>query len=888
MPTYTIAGKKVTTEKELSDAEIDEIYEKLSGKVVGGDAPAPDVKDTGVEEQRNFYMDQLYQGAGDLVASLVPDAFKYDYEAYKDVPVTNWGDLARNQEVQFRNETAEALGAQNVAPEGESQRYLGGGLRSLVAQGPLALMPAKTLVQAPLALSANLISSTGGFAGGDLGRQSAEALGFEKGGSASSALEAVGGAIGGAVNIPGRVATGLAFRTVSGTRDAVQGRDKSSEAVRAGFDDAAERVAISEIKQVVKRAAETGGPRLEETLANSKNVADSMNGLEIAPFVSLIDNPIYRQNIEYLYNSRPEFRAKVQESLAANKEVIDTRLTQMYGSRQAAEAALISQLPQNYTGRIKAAEKRIAQLDKQIERETQRFISDEDAVSVGARVDSLITAKKSAVVAKLSPEYERLLNKATEQGVNLQSGEVQQVYNFVRNTGNKERFASMPSLYKKINSFWKPVANPEAPEAPKRSPEVTAREVDSLKREVNRQLRTVKDPQKIDLLNELKRQLASAVDTMSPSFVSSYKALDKQYYTELGIPFNAQGVKQLSAAKFSDQAGTFLTKPQQAQEFLTMAGKEGIPVVRDAVMVKFNNAVLATGQFDLKAYTRFMNKNKRLIDLVPNLRGELSSMQSSIKGMQDTKARLEADYARRSKEISDGFYRSFNERGLTGVTADIINSPAKRKAHLEQLRNLTPETSAIARKGIQASMVDKALSAKGINALDFVKKHEGAYTEVFGPRYYKDLVTATQAFDLLRNADLGNTAFGISYRNQDVLSEKAGISFPQVQSVLRDRISNAGTKLAIIGSKVFSSNSVEKRDSQLAEFMLNPEAVTLVARQVEVLNSPNLTKAARDEAVGVIANAVNSAVLGVYFGTQAATGPASVEQAEQDTLPVSP
>ena len=148
-------------------------------------------------------------------------------------------------------------------------------------------------------------------------------------------------------------------------------------------------------------------------------------------------------------------------------------------------------------------------------------------------------------------------------------------------------------------------------------------------------------------------------------------------------------------------------------------------------------------------------------------------------------------------------------------------------------------------------------------------KNENAFNDVFGPRYIKDLEVALEALDVVRNADLTDLSQRTSFRDSDFLSEKVGVSFPQFQSVLRDRISNAGTKAAILVSKAGTSRLNEKRDSQLAEFMLNPKAIEEIAKVGVELKKPNLNRKQIEDQVFSITNILMNAVSrGIYFGVQ--------------------
>jgi hypothetical protein len=119
--------------------------------------------------------------------------------------------------------------------------------------------------------------------------------------------------------------------------------------------------------------------------------------------------------------------------------------------------------------------------------------------------------------------------------------------------------------------------------------------------------------------------------------------------------------------------------------------------------------------------------------------------------------------------------------------------------------------------------------------------------------------------------------FALDYKNQDQLLEKTGISFPQLQSVLRDRVSNFTTKLAIIGSKVSTSSAAAKRDSKMMDLLLNPQALEAIKKEVDTTK----IKVVDEKFVARMSQIINNAVFkGIYFGGEAARDVAESDQEE--------
>ena len=182
----------------------------------------------------------------------------------------------------------------------------------------------------------------------------------------------------------------------------------------------------------------------------------------------------------------------------------------------------------------------------------------------------------------------------------------------------------------------------------------------------------------------------------------------------------------------------------------------------------------------------------------------------------------------------------------------------------------------MAKQAVRAGLIEKAMGSNA-STIDFIKENKRAFAEWFGPTYAKDVDSIAQASDLINKIDIDKMKFAIDYKDQDILLEKVGISGSQLQSVLRDRISNGLTKLAIIGSKISTSSVSAKRDSKVMELLLNPESLKTIRESVQ----QEKIKVLDPKTVAKIGQAVNNAVYrGLYFGG-AAAGPALEEVQEE-------
>lgn len=781
------------------------------------------------------------------------------------------------------------LETQGLQPRNRLERALGTAAREVVQEGPLALVGARGPITALTELGFSYVAATAGVIGSDLASEATR----EAGGGET--LQQIAGIVGGVATAGGSTATrALVGGALKGTGDAASSVLSARKKIKSSADKASEFIATNEIGQIIKQATRAQ-PNIDAVITATKVLQENIPGAVIPPVAALADNPVYRKNTEYLLRSNPEFYQKAKDAITETSKLVDKRREQLFGKAgEDVELKIQQSLPKDYGINLNAANKRISAIDNQIAKLTSDIRPDTDVIKVGQQVENLITAKKNAVRAKLSPQYDKLINDAEASGMALSSQAVKDIYNFVGLQQKQDIFRQFPRINTTIKRVFSPKKVPieevlggtMSTRALVRKGQQTVqvfdpasiKDLDSLKREVNKELIKVKDEgTRRDLLN-LKEAVQRSIDTLPETFSQAYRALDAQYYAELGMPMNAAGVRQLDATKFQTQAGTFLAKAEQARDFISLVGDSGIPVVKDAILLNLSNRVFdGDGNFNIKSFNKFLDSQRTLLDVVPGMRKELNNLGLSVRAMEGTKARMDIEYQKYSKDQTDNFYKAFDARGVDGVVSDIINSPAKRVKVLRDIKNFTPDTAQMVRQGLRATFLERALNAPGMSAVEFLEKNKNTVDALFGKTYIKDVKSIAEINDILGRIDLENMRFAVSYKDSDTLQEKTGISSVQLQSILRDRITNAGTKMAIIGSKINSNQVATKRDSQLMELLLNPAALESL-RAASEAQRVNLTT---PESLGKIAKVVNTTVTkGIYFGFEGAE--AQLESTEQE------
>jgi hypothetical protein len=327
-----------------------------------------------------------------------------------------------------------------------------------------------------------------------------------------------------------------------------------------------------------------------------------------------------------------------------------------------------------------------------------------------------------------------------------------------------------------------------------------------------------------------------------------------------------------------------LTRPDQARDFLAFTGDKGFPVVKDAILLKIYEQTMRSGAFNAGKYAQLMRDKKisRVVDLVPGFRAELETSGAAIKDMLEVRARLDDDFAKKSKELAEGFALAVKNKKLSKVTQEIIEEPEVSAQYLNDIKNFSPDTARMLKKGIRAGMLEKAFASKG-TTLEFISQNKNAFDAWFGPRYMKDVETAAKAADVLNKISLDGR-FAVDMRNEDLLKREVGISFPEVQSLIRDRITNVTSKAAIAFSRITSRQADAKTDDTLMEMLSNPEALQQVSQYVEkhkfsLKNFEDISEAEKAEWVFLLNKAITKG--GYFFGAEAAADYRTLEEEAQ-------
>ena len=854
----------------------DEEEDKLPAFVFNDDSFAPDSQaSSGIMELAG---DQWKQGLVDRALGFVPDSVQNAFQGRPavDLNVTIGSNEANAQDAADRAATAKLLNldVRNLQPRTVDEQLVSDLARA--GADPMSFLGGvgNKITKPITAALESAFGTLTGTLGGEAAESAALGLGAEEGGQIAQTARVVGGGFGGALSAG--TATSAAKSVVAGSKAGLNIKDKLSEKVGAAVNEGETYVATSQVSNFINDALKSD-PKTADKIAHVESVLQEFPDLDVGPWIAMTDNPVFKDNLNYLLRTNPSFHGTLKTQIADAEAIIQTRKEALFDKDGFnAETKIFKELEKGLAG----AKIVIQNVDKALQAVAEPISSTKVRTpqEIGGIVVKLVERKKKAVRTQMKPLYDNLFLKAEADGVVFRSDQTEALHRFAT-TEVKELFGLMPAKYGETIKKWKPTPKRDAEgkviRGPDKKPimeypEASLRQLDSFKRGINEGLRNknITGDSRARLEN-MKTQLDAQLADMG-EFGSRYKGLDFEYWSRLGIPLNKEGIKQISTKKFADQVAPLLSRPAQAKEFLDMVGPAGTPVVRASTLAQLSKSAYneKTGELDILALDRFRNNpaNRKIIEL-SGLAPEFADIATTVRTLDEERAAASTKYIEGSTGYTRQFFGRMNEQGMDGVVNDLLTSPAKTKGHMEFIRGLTPESQSTIMTGIKAELSTSALRS-GDGAMNFIKKNQRTFDEVFGKGMYDDLKSLSDVQDLLGGLPLDTIKVAAKHtRMQDFLKRNTGVPLSQVSSIARDRIMSGFQKVFVLVNKMNSARVDVKEEQLMIELFTKKGALREIRKAADELKL-NINK---PEAIRAFADSINRSISrGAYMGTEAA------------------
>jgi hypothetical protein len=733
-----------------------------------------------------------------------------------------------------QRQASRITGAKDLAAPGPVTEILGAGVEA--ATDPLGLIgKAKILPVAKRAVG-EFVTGTSADIGG-------------RGGAAVE--EAITGEESGLGRLAGSVLAGGAstLKRETGSRVFNELLDKYRQVKLTGSsDEAAEEYAKGAAKRLLEFAAkEQGADSLQEIIKEAGEAAKFSTGENAPLLVALADNPVIRQQVIRLAKTDPAFRQQVNDTLASLGGDMRSKVEKIFGVRYQATGKEPSIFDPGYVpgketpkgldlAQLTAdvAERRNA-LTQRIEDIASGFDPTKSKEEIGSRIESLIEDKKKLARQEVSPEYEKLLSEARSAGVEMPPEGVGTIYDFVRQNNLQDIFGKGTALDRRIMGVLAPkeFPVPGTAETVLEHLPMSFDNVESLKKAINdlkRQRMSEDSMRKVMLLEEV---VDEARNTIPGDFSKRLNEVDLKYYEKVGVPFGAQGVKDVDSKKYATQVAPIIVKNSESfDQFIRAVGKDdGYKIAEDSIISEIYDKAIKDGELNPGALAKYIKQKEGIISQIPGLEDKLRTALSDDSALRTRINQLDDAAAAAQKRIADNALTKFEAPNYTTLARSFMTDPKSRTKLLRDIGDLDADSAKAVRRTLRAEVIALA-DENPAGFMDYLMNpaNKDALDKIFGSAFQPALRKVGLLSDKLAQADISKVGVAVTKEDLDPLAKLApGLDIPYISSTFRDRITSFPQKVVRLMSRVNSARLLQKTDETIKELLLDPNGVQKLA-----------------------------------------------------------
>lgn len=654
-------------------------------------------------------------------------------------------------------------------PATAAQKYTGAFVEA--ASDPLNLVGAgPTLFTKGLNIAAGGTAGLFGEIGGEVGKELGGAPGQIFGGLTAALLTGAG-----TMKI-GQMAANKA----AGVSDLLRGIDPDVLAKIEG---------TSKAQDLIQKAFEAN-PELKQRLEDVRKRMQFVTGNTGPLAVAGLDNLALETKLKALAQNDVGLAAELRTLYADLNTAVKNKANELY----AAPSVELPSAAKRQQQVVQTAQQKQVAIDNQLKKITSDIdlFGSRDPLAEGKAIQNLVKAKETSIRAELSPQYDDVKKQASAQGALLPANETQALLNTAEEIFMNDPWAKQAGLLQlvrqqaaKFNKLRKEVM-PQGEAGSISTGEenmlvgMDITSLDSLKRRVSDDLygkNKVTDPNRRDKLKLFQQYVDGALERIQSSsggvevnlrgermsFADAIASLDRDYYTKIGIDFrDAASIAKLNSQEYAERIGTQLaSEPTATDQFLKVAGEEGVPIVERAIMARmYNRALGSDGYLDPTKLNNLMTKDSQnggfrdLLERVPELRDRLQDASTRSLSLMAEKKSID-DLASQTKiDLGTGFLNDYEQGGVSRVISKMTG--ATGKGYLakfnKDLGALSPDERTNATLAVRNGLVTAMLDSS--NPMDYLKKNKAAFDAIFGKKHSDNLLALADVSVLANRLDI--------------------------------------------------------------------------------------------------------------------------------------
>lgn len=856
---YTVNGKTFEFDEPLTQAELEELKAKVGG-APAAPKPAPVVKPPAAPKgpQEPAGIGEYLLNAAKRGITGTTSAIGAAYETGTEMAqkLREMEERARREKMgprerfeMFRQSDYFPSLAELAEKYGKQQRAAARvtGARDLTAPGPVTEVIGAGVEAAtdPLGLIGKakplLLAGRSGaeFLTGvaaDIGGRGGAAIEKAATGEESGIGQVVGALLTGGASAAQRESTGNLFNEALEKYRQVK--------LRGSSDEAAEEYAKGAAKRLLEFAAkEQGSKPLQDIIREAGEAAQFAAGDKAPLLVALAENPVIRQQVVRLAKSDPAFRQQVNDTLASLQGDMRQKVEKIFGVRYEPTTGERSVFEPGYKpGREPAkgldvgnVAQRREVLSKRIEDIASGFEPTASKEDIGSRIESLIEDKKKLARQEVSPDYEKLLAEARASGVKMPVEGVEQIYQFVRQNNLRDIFGKGTKVDSDIMKFLSPkeFPVPGTGETVLEHIPISFDNVESLKKAINGLKRQRMSEDSMRKVLQLEEIVDAARETIPGNFSQRLNDIDLKYYEKVGVPFGAQGVKDIDSKKYATQVAPIIVKNSESfDQFINAVGKErGYKVAEDSIISEIYDKAVKNGELNPGQLAKYLKTKEAIIRQIPGLEDKIKTALADDSVLRARINQLDDAARVAERRIADNALTKFDAPNYNALARSFMADPAARTKLLRDIGDLDADTAKAVRRTLRAEVIALA-DDNPTGFMDYLTdpKNKDALDKAFGSAFQPALRKVGLLADKISKADISKVGVAIEKEDLDPLAKLVpGLDIPYVSSTFRDRITSLPQKVVRLMSRVNSARLLEKTDETIKELLLDPNGVQKLA-----------------------------------------------------------
>lgn len=614
--------------------------------------------------------------------------------------------------------------------------------------------------------------------------------------------------------------------------------------LRGSSDEAAEEYAKGAAKRLLEFAAkEQGSKPLQDIIREAGEAAQFAAGDKAPLLVALAENPVIRQQVVRLAKSDPAFRQQVNDTLASLQGDMRQKVEKIFGVRYEPTTGERSVFEPGYKpGREPAkgldvgnVAQRREVLSKRIEDIASGFEPTASKEDIGSRIESLIEDKKKLARQEVSPDYEKLLADARASGVKMPVEGVEQIYQFVRQNNLRDIFGKGTKVDSDIMKFLSPkeFPVPGTAETVLEHIPISFDNVESLKKAINGLKRQRMSEDSMRKVLQLEEIVDAARETIPGNFSQRLNDIDLKYYEKVGVPFGAQGVKDIDSKKYATQVAPIIVKNSESfDQFINAVGKErGYKVAEDSIISEIYDKAVKNGELNPGQLAKYLKTKEAIIRQIPGLEDKIKTALADDSVLRARINQLDDAARVAERRIADNALTKFDAPNYNALARLFMADPAARTKLLRDIGDLDADTAKAVRRTLRAEVIALA-DNNPTGFMDYLMdpKNKDALDKAFGSAFQPALRKVGLLADKISKADISKVGVAIEKEDLDPLAKLVpGLDIPYVSSTFRDRITSLPQKVVRLMSRVNSARLLEKTDETIKELLLDPNGVQKLA-----------------------------------------------------------